>query len=1115
MATTNKTKSSAKSYWASLDELREAPDFAAALEREFPEGADSLDGVDRRRFLQLMGASAALAGVQSCRWEKTNILPFDERPEGRVPGIPSHFATSIDVHGMAQPVVATSYDGRPIKIEGNELHPESQGAATIHGQAVILEQYDPERSKDVLREGEPVSRSAFEAALAELQGRMLESRGAGLGVLVRDVSSPSIQHELARLREQQPEARIVAYEPVSRANALAGSQLAYGRALRVHPRFERADRILALDCDFLVDHPGAMRNSKGYAKRRKPEAGHGDHHEEGEGHGESHELNRLYAVESRYTPTGAQADHRLPLRAAQIGPFLAALETRLLERGSLSLPSGSGQPAGLPEAAFLADEGVARFLDALTDDLLAHSGHALVLVGDLQGPEVHALAHRVNALLGAVGETLVLTEEPQRAVAPDAGELAELVDAMRSGAVTTLVVLEGNPVYDAPRGLGFAEAFAQVPTTVHLGLYRDETARAATWHAPANHVLESWGDARAWDGSYCLVQPLIRPLYDGWSALELVHVLRTGQPGVAEALVRASFERAGGGAADGAWQKALHDGFLEGSASQAQTPALRALPAIPFAPEALADGEPQSGSLELVLHADPKLRDGRYANSGWLQELPDFLTKLTWDNAALLSPATAAALGVTTGDQVQLTLGDRSLFCAVYVQPGQAKGTVSLALGYGRTAAGLVGGLVDEAVQPVGFDAYELTGDTAEGVLSGLSLSKSGGTYAFAATQEHHQIDASGLRERSGGDHDPKVDMVVATAATAHGAGEGDDHGHAQTFEGGKPGRVQELIREATAEQHAEITAALAALGTAAHGGNGHGEDDHAEDDHSGDDHGEEGHDDHGDHHLEPNPYKRVPGPELESLWTEHSYDGKKWGLAIDLSACTGCNACVIACQSENNIPVVGKEQVSRGREMQWIRIDTYYAGPEDAPEVRHQPMACIQCELAPCEQVCPVAATVHSHEGLNDMVYNRCVGTRYCSNNCPVKVRRFNFFNYHKELKQEENTVKTMGYNPEVTVRHRGVMEKCTYCVQRIQAAKIRSKVEKRDVRDGEIVTACQQTCPADAITFGDLADHSSEVSHLVDSGRSYHLLAFLNIKPRTNYLARITNPNPALAEA
>ena len=848
---TQEEKQNGKRYWSSLAELEGSPEFQASLAREFPDGADTIDGVDRRRFLQLMGASVALAGAQSCRWEQTNILPLAERPEGRIPGIPSYFSTAFEMHGVAQPLVVTSYDGRPIKVEGNTLHSQSQGASTIHAQATILELYDPDRSQVALRDNEEVSASAAQAAMIDLHGRARSAAGAGLAILVEDTSSPAIQEELARLQEAMPQARVVSYEPTTRSNSLAGTEQAFGRQLRVHPNFETADRVVALDCDFLVDHPGAVANSKSFAVRRKPES--------------DVEMNRLYAIESRYTATGAQADHRLPVRASQIGGFLAELESAL-----------AGQFEGSEE-----DEGAAsEFLRALADDLNAHIGRSLILVGENQPADVHALAARVNERLGAPGSTLTYTAEPARAAAPDLVAFGELVAAMNDGAVETILILGGNPVYDAPRGLRFGEALEKVPTRLHLGLYVDETGEVCNWHLPKSHYLESWGDALGWDGSHCLVQPLIVPLYASHTALEVLHLVRTGSPATAQQLARNSFERGAGTTDEAVFGQALHDGFLAGSESAPVTGLtvgnLSSSPA------------PAPEGMELVLHASSAVRDGRFANSGWLQELPDFLTKLTWDNAAMISPATALAMKVTTGDLVELELDGRKLEkCGVYVHPGLAPDTIALALGYGRTRAGHVGGLALEGVPKVGFDAYKLTGDSVEGFFGGLNVKKIAGTYDFSTTQEHNQIDAKGRVERDGGQRDSKIERVVATAGHVASQSEGDHSYEDPYFESGKPGRIQELIREATIDQHKEITAGLAALGVGAangHAGDDHAEDSHAEDGHGDDSHGvdhghAEGEDHHGEgHFLEPNPYKREAGPALESLWTEHSYEAASGG---------------------------------------------------------------------------------------------------------------------------------------------------------------------------------------------------------------------------------------------
>jgi molybdopterin-containing oxidoreductase family iron-sulfur binding subunit len=840
--------------------------------------------------------------------------------------------------------------------------------------------------------------------------------------------------------------------------------MTFGRAHRVHLRLDQARILLDLDSDLFGLAPDALNNSRGFAAGRDAD---GDR-----------PLNRSYSVEARHTASGASADHRLPLRSAQIGAFLAALEAKLVADGGLTVPGSWGSASSTPSAAFLGEPHVADFLTALSEDLLAHQGASAIVVGADQPAEVQALGFRVNALLGNLGN----------------GQLAELAQGIEGGQITKLLVIGGNPVYDAPGDIDFGALMERLEASVVLSLYMDETARKATWQVPAAHWLESWGDSRAYNGSYLISQPLLRPLYGGKSALEVVDYLANGAWRDGQQIVRESFSRQPGVTDERAWKRTLHDGFLAGSELPALSPSGRAIPALELGATALAgSAAPQNGNLEFIAHADAKVYDGRFANSGWLQELPDFMTKMCWDNAALIAPATATQLDVTTGDLVELTLGGRTLESVAYVMPGQAQGSVSLALGYGRTSAGQVGGSVHDPVEIPGFDASQLTAGTAIGAWQGLQVTKTGKTYPIAMTQEHHQVDAAGMKERD------------------------QDQGPVKS-------RVAELIHETDAENWGHIKDEYASgslLGLYRggdplhHGEEGHG--DHGHDDHShdGDGHGEaHGGPGGGGHGPKLNELQSFVGPELKSIWDEKPYEGDyAWGMSIDLNSCTGCNACVIACQAENNIPVVGKEQVMRGREMHWLRIDRYFKGDQDRPEVRSQPVGCIQCENAPCEQVCPVAATVHSPEGLNDMAYNRCIGTRYCSNNCPVKVRRFNFFNYHRELKEEENDVKRLSFNPEVSVRARGVMEKCTYCVQRIQSAKIQAKVEQRRVRDGEIETACQQVCPSESIVFGDLKTEGSKVRELQSSQRAYHMLAFLNIKPRTAYLSRITNPHPLLA--
>jgi len=837
----------------------------------------------------------------------------------------------------------------------------------------------------------------FGAAAAGFLAPLRAAGGRGLAVLAEGSNSPALAAQRARLAAAFPQAGWHVWEPLNQDNAYAGSVLAFGRPLRALPDLGAAGVILALDADFLGDHPAALALARDYAAGRNPE----------------HRLNRLYAVESRYSLTGSLADHRLPLRPAEIEAFAFALAAVLLERLGGELPGELAGWRGLPGAVHAA--GDPAFLRALGEDLLAAREGALIVVGPGQPARVHALAALLNRLLGSEGPCLRYTAPPPSEETAQLASLTALTRALAAGEVKALVILGGNPVYDAPADLDFAGALARVDASVHLSLYDNETSRRCRWHLPRAHFLEAWGDALAWDGTYYSAQPLIEPLYAGKSPGELLALLAGSGPADGYGQLRESVAPRLAGDPETAWRQLLHDGVLATSAFPSEAPALAggALAAALAAPPAAAPS-----GLALVLHRDHCVYDGRFANNGWLQELPDPLSRITWDNAAALSPATAAAAGLAPGDRVRLSVGDRSLEAAVAVLPGIAAGTVALALGYGRQAAGTVG-------NGVGFDAYRLRASGALAGAAGLALTPLGGQYLLAGTQDHYLIDPVGFA--------------------------------------GREARIAELVKSADLETYRR-------------------EPDFA----------------HADHH-----------PPLVSLWQEHAYAGHRWGMSIDLGTCIGCGACAVACQAENNIPVVGKDQVARGREMSWIRLDRYFQGEPANPASVVQPVACAQCELAPCEQVCPFQATVHSSEGLNDMVYNRCVGTRYCANNCPYKVRRFNFYHYTKDVP----AVTRLVFNPEVTVRSRGVMEKCTYCVQRIQNAKIEAKNAGRALVDGEIQPACQQTCPTQAIRFGDLNDETSAVRRLHGDHRAYSLLGELNIKPRTVYLARVTNPNPNLA--
>ena len=1006
-------------YWRSLAQLDDTPEFRALAESEFPEVATG-GGMTRRRWLQLMGASFALAAANGCRWPKDEIVPFTERPANRVPGTPQQFATAMDRAGGALGLHVTSIDGRPIKIEGNPQHPASLGATDALAQAAILQLYDPDRSRSVLQAAGPKTfRRSWDEFRDFLRVHITARRrtqGRGFRILSEASSSPTLAAMRAELLQAFPQARWYEYEAVSRDNERTGAILASGKPIRTRLSLNKANVIVCFDDDLLAGHPAAIRHTREFSKRRDPAAG---------------SMNRLYTVESRFSVTGAAADHRLPSRSMDIPAAVTWLDRAIqevLQTMKAPTPLAKRSPTE------------AQFFMAVLGDLLENRGRSVVTAGPSQPAEVHAAVHRINAALGNIGRAIVCSADPEPERLSHVDAIRSVVEDMDAGDVSTLLILGGNPVYDAPADLAFAQALQNVETRMHLSPYRDETSLQCHWHLPQAHFLESWGDARADDGTYSVVQPLIEPIHGGKSSLQVLAMSLGDEAFDARARVRATFDRiAEGDGLDARWRQTLHDGLLQDSQSPA-VPVSAAAAESPGVAESVGDQDEQ---LEVVFHADAKVLDGRYANSGWLQEMPEPMTRLTWGNAAVMSPATAKALGVENETVVKLKRGGRTLEIPAYAMPGQADGSIAISLGYGRRAAGRVGGSDRDGVVPVGADAYRFRTSDAMELASGLTVEPTGQKSPLASTQEHFAIDTVGMKVREE--------------------------------------RANRLVREATSSSYEQYQSLSAA--------------EREKIDITG----------HQVHH-----------PPLESLWEEPPFDkaDHRWGMAIDLSKCIGCGACVLACQAENNIPIVGKEQVLRNREMHWIRVDRYFKGDPQNPQVAMQPVACHHCELAPCEQVCPAAATVHSDEGLNDMIYNRCVGTRYCGNNCPYKVRRFNYFNYHKFLEDPQSEIAKMLFNPEVTVRHRGVMEKCTYCVQRIQAAKIPAKNANQPIEDGTIQTACQQVCPADAIVFGDLADQNSQVAHAHRSVRAYGLLAELNIKPRTAYLARIRNPNPELED-
>jgi molybdopterin-containing oxidoreductase family iron-sulfur binding subunit len=969
-----------RTYWRSLAQIEDRPEFRPFLEREFPEGAsEPPEGVTRREMMMLLGASLSLAGLAGCRRPVEEIVPYVTAPEEIVPGVPRYYATTMPFGRSAYGLIVESHEGRPTKIEGNPAHPASLGASSTRIQASVLSLYDPDRSQSITLKGTRTPWNDFVAAWGKLSEAHAADGGAGLAVLSESFSSPTLARLTTEFRARYPKATWATYEPVSDENRIAGVRAATGRDLDLLLRLDRAAVILTLDADPLLTDAEMIRHARGFADGRRAGASGGA-------------MNRLYAVEGVYSLTGAMADHRLRLESRQIAPFLAK-------------------------------------------DLLANRGRGLIVAGDRQPAAVHAAVCALNTHLGNTGTT-VSYYETRDAALPSVSSLASLVSSMQAGAVQTLVVLGGNPVFDAPADLDFASALAKVPHSIALGHSIDETSSQVEWHIPRAHYLESWGDARAVGGTLSVVQPLILPLFGGRTAIELLGLMVGGMDRPGYDIVRETWGPIlGAGEFDSKWNRVLHDGLLSGSELPEVVPNLTKEPVadlgrlIGGGAASSQPAEAGSGGLEVVFLASPSLHDGRFANDGWLQELPDPLTKLTWDNPALVSPKTAEMFGLANQDVIRLDYSGRSLELPIWILPGMADGVVALTLGYGRRRVGRIGA-------GVGFDTFTVRSSKAPGFDSGVKLTSVGRTHPLSATQDHGSME-------------------------------------------GRP-----IVRESTlTELRSEPAAPEPAEGAEAAEG-------------------------------EPSALGVYPEEtEHFSLFQTHSYDqGHQWGMTIDLNACTGCNACMTACQSENNVPVVGKIQVARQREMHWVRVDRYFSGdPSGNPQVVFQPVPCMQCEDAPCEQVCPVAATVHDGEGLNVMVYNRCIGTRYCSNNCPYKVRRFNFFNYTKDTPD----ILRLAMNPDVTVRARGVMEKCSYCTQRITRAKIDAKVSGRALRDGDVKTACQQACPAAAIEFGDLRDPSSRVVRSKADPRNYALLAELNTKPRTTYLAKVRNPNPELEGA
>ncbi|HEY3038142.1 MAG TPA: TAT-variant-translocated molybdopterin oxidoreductase [Pyrinomonadaceae bacterium] len=1054
-----------KTYWRSLEELADAPEFREFVEREYPQHAEEWnDPVERRTFLKLMGASLALAGLSGCVFQPPEkIVPNIREPEDGVPGKALFFATASSLGGIATPLLARSNEGRPTKLEGNPDHPNSRNsdpndrgssATDIFSQASVLSLYDPDRSPTPLYREEARTWSTFVGEIRTALDEQRPKQGAGIRFLTETITSPTLAAQLKAILTEFPQAKWHQYEPVNNDNARAGAVMAFGQPVNTIYDFSKADRILALDADFLAILPGTVRYARDFAARRRITDG-------------KKEMSRLYVIETTPTTTGASADHHWSVKPSEIETYARGFADGL--RRERSSATGNQTVTVKTELVSAADiHSNSLYLpdvQAITRDLQQHQGASIVIAGKETPPAVHALAQAMNDALGNVGKTVFYTDPIEANSVDQKQSLQELLKDIDDGHVEMLVIVGGNPVYNTPADLKLnQDRMFKTKLRVHLSQYKDETSNLCHWHIPESHYLEAWSDTRSYDGTVTIVQPLIEPLYQSKSAHELLAVFTPQYDRKPYDVIREYWQRQGQGQGQGQaagaggskptpgpvatpsadfetwWRKCVHDGFVPNTALPAKTVSVNAAglnpPNVGGTPAVPATTSLQSGGFEIVFRTDPTIYDGRFANNGWLQELPKPLSKLTWDNAALVSPNTARQLGLTKTigkkggdiyvDTLKITYQGRTFSDPVptWITPGQLDGVITLHLGYGRKSAGRVG-------NDHGFNAYEIRTSDSPWSASGVQVEKAGVQHLLAVTQLHFMLEDRNFSKED-----------------------------------------RDVLRSQTLEEYLKGTPA-------------------------------------GETH-DPPPHETLYQPELFDYQNQGNGLNYAWGMAIDLNNCVGCNACTIACQSENNIPVVGKEQVVRSREMHWIRVDTYFKG-EDAnnPEATNfMPVPCMHCENAPCEPVCPVHATVHSAEGLNDMVYNRCVGTKYCSNNCPYKVRRFNFFLYQDWETPQYQLMR----NPDVSVRSRGVMEKCTYCVQRIQGAKIQSELEGRKVRDGEIVTACQAVCPTEAIVFGDVNDPNSRVSKLKAEKRNYSLLADLNTKPRTTYLSALRNPNPEL---
>jgi MoCo/4Fe-4S cofactor protein with predicted Tat translocation signal len=1016
-----------KQYWRALEELSETPEFQAWVEDEFP-NRKSLAEIDRRSMLKFMGASLALAGLAGCRslvMDEEKIVPYVKQPEDIVPGEPLYYASAFTMQGYAKGVLVEQHEGRPTKIEGNPDHPASLGATDIFMQASLLDLYDPDRLRNVMQTRDLSTWAAFWRSVRSAL-ETADAEGKGVRILTENITSPTVAAYIGQLQAKHPSVKWHQYEPTQSTGAYLGNQAMFGTPLNTYYDLSNAARIVTLDAEFLVSMPGSLKYARQFANGRRIQGTEGD-------------MNRLYAFESMPTVTGASADHRFVVKPSEVEGVARAIATRLGISGAI------GGSTSVDNAV----------IDAVVRDLQAFPGRSVVIPGDHQPTAVHALAHAINGALGNVGQTVFYTDPVEAQSENHMDSLRNLVAEMAAGQVDMLLILGGNPVYSSPSDIDFAGALKNVRYRVHHTYHFNETSKALqamnrvqgeeAWILPDTHFLEAWGDARAFDGTLSIQQPLIHPIFQGKSILEVVAGLGGDARGGQELLKAFHGGPSPSPDFDKTWRRWLHQGMVPNSAFPTKSPAI-------------AGSVPNSGrgisGLEVMFVPDPTIFDGRFANNGWLQECPKQITKITWDNVIHMNPKMLQ--GHQESELVELTVNGRTIVGAAWPTPGHPEGAVTVTLGYGRTEGGTIAEgqaqfkpTGDEVREPRGYNANLIRSSNNPGIGTG-DIKWLGRTMAIATTQVHHTMTFG---------TDEPYDIL-------------------------RTGDLEEFKRDGAKAVIPEHT---------------HNKPEHT---------------------LKQNLYP-------DQIF---SYNGPQWGMTIDMNTCIGCNACVIACQAENNIPVVGKEEVARGREMHWLRIDRYYASHEghgdvnlDNPEMLFQPMMCVHCEKAPCEPVCPVAATLHSHEGLNQMVYNRCVGTRYCSNNCPYKVRRFNYYNYSDNQEQFNTQIppaarqpKAQGIellkmvnNPDVTVRGRGIMEKCTYCIQRINEVRIEAKKLGRDPKDGEIITACQQACPTRTIVFGNIADEKSEVSKWRVDPRAYRVLEEVQTRPRTSHLARLRNTN------